>query len=32
MLNPDVAKLDLVEIHNQRMNGLKTSRLKHDAN
>jgi hypothetical protein len=32
MLNPDVAKLDLVEIHNQRMNGLKTSRLKHDGN
>ncbi len=32
MLNRDVAKLDLVEIQNQRMNGLKTSRLKHDGN
>jgi hypothetical protein len=32
MLNTDVTILDVVEIQNQRMNGLKTSRLKHDGN
>jgi hypothetical protein len=32
MLNADVAILDLAEIQNQMMNGLKTSRLKHDGN
>jgi hypothetical protein len=32
MLNTEVAILDLVEIQNQMMNGLKTSRLKHEGN
>jgi hypothetical protein len=32
MLNTDITILDVVEIQNQRMNGLKTIRLKHDGN